>query len=607
MRWLPPLIAAMALLAFVTGARAQDQRAFSIQNFQAAPGYGSFFTVEGASVPDGLAIRVGGFANYQYQPLMVRGCERVEGGDCVEWSDGGTALVAHHLTLEPLGAISMFGLLEVGIALPIVLYQEGEDVQVAGGSDVVEAPSSHAGISDIRLHIKLDLLSGVFGYEGDTFGLALIPVITFPVGNAVVGNSFMGDTSVTVHPKLAFGAQLGRVRLGANAGYIWRKEQEFLLADVGPRISYGAAGGFQVNRSWEIMLELFGQSSVDADPVSSPLEADAGAKYSFDNGLAVTGGMGVGIIGGVGTPTVRAFAGLMWSPVLETDKDGDRVLDKDDKCPEVPEDRDGFEDNDGCPDDDNDKDGIPDSQDECPDDPEDVDGHEDEDGCPDDDRDGDGIPDSKDKCPEEAEDEDGFEDEDGCPDEDNDKDGIPDSEDKCPEEAEDKDGFEDEDGCPDEDNDKDRIIDSEDKCPDEKETYNGFDDQDGCPDEGDELVKMRGSKIELLQKISFKTNSDKIVKKQSFSILDVVARVFERNPKMEMRIEGHTDSKGKRDHNLDLSQRRADAVKSYLVKKGIDEKRLEAIGHGPDKPIEDNKTRKGRAANRRVEFHITND
>ena len=92
------------------------------------------------------------------------------------------------------------------------------------------------------------------------------------------------------------------------------------------------------------------------------------------------------------------------------DSDGDGILDQVDKCPDEPEDKDGFEDEDGCPDPDNDKDGIPDTADKCPNEPEDKDGFEDEDGCPDPDNDTDGLPDKTDKCPNEPEDKDGFED-----------------------------------------------------------------------------------------------------------------------------------------------------------------------------------------------------
>ncbi|MFN2370711.1 MAG: hypothetical protein ABR506_06075 [Candidatus Krumholzibacteriia bacterium] len=133
------------------------------------------------------------------------------------------------------------------------------------------------------------------------------------------------------------------------------------------------------------------------------------------------------------------------------DRDGDGVRDRYDRCPGEPEDFDGFQDEDGCPDLDNDQDGIADAQDLCPDEPEDFDGHRDHDGCPDDfiDRDGDGVEDRNDQCPDEPEDLDGYADEDGCPDPDNDLDGIPDELDACPDEAETYNGVEDEDGCPD--------------------------------------------------------------------------------------------------------------------------------------------------------------
>jgi len=101
-----------------------------------------------------------------------------------------------------------------------------------------------------------------------------------------------------------------------------------------------------------------------------------------------------------------------------------RIPDVDDECTMKPEDMDGFQDDDGCPDLDNDGDGIPDTDDQCKNTPEDVDGFEDKDGCPDPDNDGDGIKDAADKCPDEPEDIDGFQDDDGCPDIDNDNDGI---------------------------------------------------------------------------------------------------------------------------------------------------------------------------------------
>ncbi len=164
-----------------------------------------------------------------------------------------------------------------------------------------------------------------------------------------------------------------------------------------------------------------------------------------------------------------------------SDADGDRITGRKDKCPNEPEDHDGFQDEDGCPDPDNDNDGIPDSLDKCPNEPEDVDGFGDEDGCPDFDNDADSIPDSLDNCPNNSEDVDGFGDKDGCPDFDNDRDGITDSLDVCPNEPEDRDGLEDSNGCPDYDNDKDSIPDTLDKCPNDPEDHNEPLPTDGCP------------------------------------------------------------------------------------------------------------------------------
>jgi len=166
------------------------------------------------------------------------------------------------------------------------------------------------------------------------------------------------------------------------------------------------------------------------------------------------------------------------------DKDDDGIPDRRDQCPDEPEDLDGFQDEDGCPDPDNDEDGIPDIVDESPFEPEDYDGWMDDDGVPDPDNDGDGIPDYRDLCPMQAEDFDGYQDTDGCPEEfmDRDGDGVADEDDLCPDSPEDLDGFQDEDGCPDPDNDLDGIDDADDECPDEPEDYDGDRDDDGCPD-----------------------------------------------------------------------------------------------------------------------------
>ena len=286
------------------------------------------------------------------------------------------------------------------------------------------------------------------------------------------------------------------------------------------------------------------------------------------------------------------------------DRDGDGLLPPADRCPDAAEDFDGDADTDGCPEaGDRDKDGISDPADACPDAPEDKDGVADEDGCPDvDDRDADGVLDQADKCPDTPEDKDAFEDEDGCPDLDNDQDGVPDTSDKCALQAEDRDTFEDEDGCPDPDNDNDRIADATDQCPLQPEDYDGDTDTDGCPDLYKTIVVLN-DRIELKQTIFFATAKDRILPK-SFPLLNEVALALRDNPGFNVSIEGHTDSQGQGGVNQKLSQRRAESVRRYLIEQGISADRLQAIGYGEDRPIEDNRTAAGRTANRRVEFRI---
>jgi OOP family OmpA-OmpF porin len=262
-------------------------------------------------------------------------------------------------------------------------------------------------------------------------------------------------------------------------------------------------------------------------------------------------------------------------------------------------------------DNDPDKDGIVGDADKCPNEPEDKDGFQDEDGCPDPDNDGDGIADNVDKCPNEAEDKDGFQDDDGCPDPDNDGDGIPDAADKCPNEPEDKDGFQDEDGCPDPDNDGDGVLDANDKCPTEPETKNGYQDEDGCPDEIPQKLKQFTG---VIQGINFRTG-DAALQNTSNTTLDKAVAVLKEFADLKLEIQGHTDDQplkpgSKFTDNQALSQARAETVRAYLVAKGIDEARLTAKGYGETVPVENPQGLKGgklnaaRAKNRRVEFKL---
>jgi OOP family OmpA-OmpF porin len=234
---------------------------------------------------------------------------------------------------------------------------------------------------------------------------------------------------------------------------------------------------------------------------------------------------------------------------------------------------------------DRDKDGFLDPDDKCPDDKGVA-----PDGCPVGDRDRDGFLDPDDKCPDHK----GVA-PDGCPVGDRDKDGFLDPDDKCPDEK----GIA-PDGCPDKDPDQDGILDPNDKCPTERETKNGFEDDDGCPDQLPEAVKKFSG---VIQGIEFDVNKATI-RAKSFTVLDEAVKVLTDYPKLRMEISGHTDTDGKRDHNLELSKKRAESVKEYFAKKGIAAERIETRGAGPDEPLADNKTKAGKQKNRRIEFKL---
>ncbi len=247
------------------------------------------------------------------------------------------------------------------------------------------------------------------------------------------------------------------------------------------------------------------------------------------------------------------------------DHDGDGVLDERDECPTVPEDRDGVDDQDGCPEEDADKDGVPDQVDRCPKEPEDRDGFADQDGCPDRDNDGDGLDDRIDQCPDQAEDKDGVDDDDGCPDCDDDQDHVP----ECPEAL--------------------------DRCPGQPGPP-----PDGCPTQ---RVVVTDKRIEIKQPVEF-VPGYAVIKPASFGLLDEVARALAGNPTIRIRVEGHTDNQGSDGRNLFLSRARAAVVKRYLMARGVARKRIVSTGYGATRPVAENTTPAGRAQNRRIEFVI---
>jgi outer membrane protein OmpA-like peptidoglycan-associated protein len=190
---------------------------------------------------------------------------------------------------------------------------------------------------------------------------------------------------------------------------------------------------------------------------------------------------------------------------------------------------------------------------------------------------------------------------------DGDYDGVPDFQDRCPDVVEDHDGFEDEDGCPDLDDDNDRMPDSEDRCPRAAESLNGFEDEDGCPDElpaSREPIELEGDSLRLRQRVYFAVDRTQIPTFM-FQTLTDLARFLNAHAEIrKMRIEGNADDRGTRRHGFELSLRRAQTIMAFLVERGVEASRLEAVGLGDLRPIEVAHDEIARSRNRRIEFIV---
>jgi outer membrane protein OmpA-like peptidoglycan-associated protein len=459
-----------------------------------------------------------------------------------------------------------------------------------------------SGPLDARVALKLSL------YQDPRFALTAIGTVVLPFGD---DEMLLGDHDLVYEPELAFEwrpDRLHQTRLVANAAAHLRRRTALESYDpatqkVGDAKVFLDVGSEAV-AGLGTLLELSPRVALGAEAqafISLPEAFDYGAcaRYNgarcstltstdyFANGkrgdFTVLGVAGLSVRvdgdltaqlmvgtsqGGARGDEVRITTGIVWAP----QPDGAAAPGRND--------RDG--------------DGVPDSLDACPDEPEDKDGFQDEDGCPDLDNDGDGIPDKDDQCPNDPEDKDGFQDTDGCPEHDNDNDGIPDSLDKCPNEAEDKDGFEDDDGCPDLDNDGDGIPDQDDKCPNDPETVNGFEDEDGCPDvRATTGPEERPDRIDLKGQPLLFDRANKLTPPAKALLVQVATIIKQR--KLTIRAEVHT-ALGTRSRNAaviaaqhqrdkQIAQRRATSVLEFLIGQGVPQAQLQAVAIGSDRPL----------------------
>jgi outer membrane protein OmpA-like peptidoglycan-associated protein len=431
-----------------------------------------------------------------------------------------------------------------------------------------------AGLGDTPIGARVRLL----GADEDKFALGAQLTIVLPTAEwADDGQNYQGEGSTALTPAVLAELRFGIVRISGNVGVHVREDVQRFGVTYGDELRLALALGVRVIPPIELLADIYsglGLSDFGARETST-LEWLAGAKFYLP------GGFNAGLAGGsamrpaVGLPDARVLVMLGWlsegkvkkseppPPVVPLDSDSDGITDDKDACRSEPEDRDQFQDEDGCPDPDND---------------------------------GDGVLDPTDQCATELEDRDQFQDEDGCPDPDNDGDGLLDAQDQCANEPEDKDGFVDDDGCPDPDNDKDRVLDTGDDCPMDP----GAIDNRGCP----KSIRVEEGSIRLLQQINFANNSDVILPDSTPILIEIRDALVTHARIRRIRVEGHTDDRGADKRNLDLSKRRAASVSRWLIEQGTSSDRLESWGCGEIQPIDSNKTTEGRAKNRRVAFQI---
>jgi len=471
-------------------------------------------------------------------------------------------VIDHQLGAVLTAQVGLSARLGLALQVPLVLYQSG--AAVAGAP----APSA-SGLGDVRAVLRwstraerstppgrgvtVSQLAQRRTERREGFGLALQLAGTAPLGGDSRGYVSAGAPTVSLGAvgDVRLARILGALSVGYTArfdggwpaqsggcfdvtspaclvdvplrdqitfGVAVRQPLEGLLAliflGISPRLASASILSGYYAATWVSV-----QGALDArDPFGNarhnPVEMAGGLQSNLGE-FTLTAGAAWPLTSAPGTASPRVLAQLQWAPrFVDEDRDGLRDDPAIDRCIGLAEDFDGFEDEDGCPED-NDHDAIPDEEDRCPFEDEDEDGFEDDDGCPDPDNDRDGVLDADDQCPNDAAGDHPDLRRRGCPDADRDGDGVPNDRDVCPDAAppaghdparpgcvapdRDGDGVDDTldacvdeaagespsatlRGCPAVDPDRDGVYGADDRCPDAPETLNGVRDEDGCPE-----------------------------------------------------------------------------------------------------------------------------
>jgi hypothetical protein len=474
---------ACAVAAVPAAAHAQTMPPFDpaidVQTFEYAVGPKTFLTVADGDVAPKDQVSMDALVTFLTKPFQIYNVDPTTHMITTPRTTVVNSMTAAQLTF----AYGITDRLQLGANLPIVFAMSGDGLTPETGARSTNGLAV-TGLGDLVAEAKYRLL------RRGVWSASAIGGLSLPSSIGSGGAQFIGDDLPTARLKLAAQVTRGRLSFGGNAGVLLRKPRTIYDTTIGQQLTYGAAGAVRVTERVSVVAEGYGRTGLPGFSLdASPLEAELGLRIFATGSVTILIGGGAGLVKGIGSPESRLFVSIGYAPDTR-DTDGDGIPNSRDKCPTVREDKDGFEDEDGCPDDDNDGDHRPDAVDKCPNEAEDLDGFEDEDGCPDPDNDKDGIPDLQDKCPNVPEDGKPPYPKDGCPFE------AEPVEPPAAAAAEPPTPADDGPVCPPPDRDHDGVPDAQDQCPDQPETINGIADDDGCPDKGGvELVKLAGDKL----------------------------------------------------------------------------------------------------------------
>ncbi len=429
--------------------------------------------------------------------------------------------------------------LELALAVPVLA------IVAAEGADVA------ADVGDLRLRAKVRLLGGRAGESG--LGLGLLAEFGFPTGGDTPFAG-AGGFSGTFAALASYGLAEGPV-FAAMLGVRGRGAERIEGLAIGSELRWGLGVDVPLVKQLALMGEIEGAVGL-VSPDQFPIEARFGARMHVGAGVSFALAGGAGLTEGYGAPDWRVLVGLSWvqggaTPVVT-------LAPKELTPAERLRNRTGQK---------------PDPQHPDPNTP--------------------AVPS---ETP--AMDLTAF-DTAADLDADPDQDGVLGELDSCPVEREDVDGFGDVDGCPDPDNDGDGLLDAADKCAEAAETLNGVDDYDGCPDgAAPDVIDL--SSPDLTQAIVFESRSDVLQAASDAPLRQIALILRASGAKTRVRIEGHTDSQGDPEFNVDLSQRRAIRVRMQLIALGVPPERMVAKGFGATRIIANEKDEAGRQRNRRV-------